>query len=148
MRGLGRTVLISLAAYLLIKIVSKGSAAKNLLVSFANISYAFEGTALILIINISVKNAAAEIIKLNSVQGNIYFNGSHIGIAENNYQVIIGSQKETIIPFRVRVMVTSVIDQLVKIFTGQLRGQAMLNFKGTANVEGLPIPVDINYSLV
>ncbi len=95
-------------------------------------------------VNIGVQNPSSNALTLNSFVGNLYINGSNFGPVSSFATTVIQPNSETVIPVNVSPNILGIASQTAEIIQNGFDGLTG-ELKGTANVNGAPLPIDINF---
>lgn len=109
----------------------------------------FDGITPIAVLDIYAQNPTGSTYDLSAISGQLYFNGTNIGnIAYFNPLTIAAvSQTKIIVP--VRLSLIGAATQLLPILTGGLKiPQAVMRVVGTVNVNSIPAPIDLSFSII
>lgn len=146
-KNLAKAGIIGLSAFLLYKVFAKGTAVSKLNISISKINFAYAPSGLILTFMLNVSNTVAETILLNSLEGEIFFNGELLGTVNNDLQITIPASGSKIIPLSVNLFFLPSVNVITDLISGKLKGNANFEFKGIARVENFDFPVTLKYSL-
>jgi hypothetical protein len=96
------------------------------------------------ILDVALTNNTDTIVNLNSIVGVISFNGQIVGNVNYNTNLIIDAGKTTILTIAADINNINVFNQLLLFINYK---NAIVNFKGTVNAQGLIIPINYDYDL-
>lgn len=132
-----------IAAYFLLRAKAAG---RLLFYPGAFQSMAFEGAVPVAEIELVVQNTSNASIVINSIAGNAYANGYLIGNISQFQPVTIVGNSETRFPVRIRFMLISVVNDIIRAFqTGSFHQEIMI--EGSANAEGITIPLNLKFGV-
>ena len=138
---------IAAAAAAIYFIIKKSSFAKNLIFSFNNIKPVGKWFQPELIITLSVQNPTRQAARITAISGTLYLDDKAISnIASFNPQ-IIQPQMESLISFSAKPGIIGIANIIKEIFTGTKSKQYRFKFIGTANVDGVLLPIDQEFIL-
>jgi LEA14-like dessication related protein len=134
---------IAAAAAAIFFILRRSSFAKNLIFSFNNIKLVGKLLQPELIITLSVQNPTRQAARITAISGTLFLDDRAISNISNFNQQIIQPQMESLISFSARPGVIGIANVLKEIFFNKTRNkQYTFKFIGTANVEGVLLPID------
>jgi LEA14-like dessication related protein len=133
---------IAAAAAAIYFIIQKSSFAKNLIFSFNNIKPIGKWWQPELIITLSVQNPTNQAAKITSISGTLYLTDKAISNISSFTQQIIQPQTESLISFSAKPGVIGIANVLKELFLGNKTKQYVFKFIGTANVDGILLPID------
>jgi hypothetical protein len=127
-------------------ILTRRSLAKNITFDISDVK--FKGTALKPIIQIffSVQNPTNQKATLKGLNGKILFNGSPFANVTNFVEQTILPRQETIISIDVKPSIMGLSSTIIDIIRGRNRG-GNISFEGSANVDGILLPIVQSYDL-
>ena len=131
-----------------IYILSKVSAAATVnSLNFIVSGYSFNTNGLYPTINVNVtaQNVTNDSVLFNALAANAYLNGAFIGNVAGFQPVLINARSQSLIPLSILVNVTGVVSDVVSIFSGSAGSSVLLEIKGSANISGVVVPLDITY---
>jgi hypothetical protein len=134
--------------FILYKVISKGTAIKDLLLSIDKINYTFSGSSLILTLMVKVNNAKQESILLNTINADLFLNDFIIGSVDNDFNISIPAANSVLIPVSIELLYMPVINSIISIISGKFKSMATFILKGSAKVEDIPFPINLKYSLL
>ena len=138
---------IAAAAAAIYFIIRKSSFAKNLIFTFNNIKPVGQWYKPELIITLSVQNPSNSTAKITAISGTLYLSDKAISNISSFTQQIIQPQSESLISFSARPGVLGVVNILKDLFLGTKNKKYNFKFIGTANVDGILLPIDQEFIL-
>ena len=138
---------IAAAAAAIYFIIRKSSFAKNLIFSFNNIKPVGKWWQPELIITLSVQNPTNQVATIRAISGTLYLSDKAISNISNFNQQNIQPQMESLISFSARPGVVGIANVIKEIFSGTKSKQYTFKFIGSANVEGVLLPIDQEFIL-
>jgi LEA14-like dessication related protein len=136
---------IAAGAALIYFLLRKSSFAKNLIFSFNNIKPVGKWFNPELIITLSVQNPTNQAARISAISGTLYLGDKAISNISSFTQQIIQPQLESLISFSARPGVIGIANVLKEIWTGTKEKKYSFKFIGTANVDGILLPIDQEY---
>lgn len=133
---------IAAAAAAIYFIIRKSSFAKNLIFSFNNIKPVGKLYKPELIITLAVQNPSNQAAKITAISGTLYLSDKAISNISSFNQQIILPQSESLISFTARPGVIGIANVIKDLFNGVKNKQYVFKFVGTANVNGILLPID------
>lgn len=95
---------------------------------------------------LGVQNPTGAAIQLNSLAGSIQVNGSNLGNVSDFSPVVIAPNSETDIPLYLTANVFGIAGSLLGQLDGnEGAGNFNANLVGTANINNIPVPVNLNF---
>jgi LEA14-like dessication related protein len=138
---------IAAAAAAIYFIIRKSSFAKNLIFSFNNIKPVGKWFQPELIITLAVQNPTNQVATIKAISGTLYLSGKAISNISNFNQQLIQPQMESLISFSAKPGIIGIANVIKEIFTEKNRKQYNFKFIGTANVDGVLLPIDQEFIL-
>jgi hypothetical protein len=138
---------IAAAAAAIYFIIRKSNFAKNLIFSFNNIKPVGKWFQPELIITLSVQNPTNQVATIKAISGTLYLSGKAISNISNFNQQLIQPQMESLISFSAKPGIIGIANVIKEIFTEKNRKQYNFKFIGTANVDGVLLPIDQEFIL-
>jgi LEA14-like dessication related protein len=139
---------IAAAAAAIFFILRRSSFAKNLIFSFNNIKLVGKLLQPELIITLSVQNPTRQAAKITAISGTLYLDDKAISNISNFNQQVIQPQIESLISFSARPGVIGIANVLKEIFFSKTKNkQYTFKFIGSANVDGVLLPIDQEFIL-
>lgn len=138
---------IAAAAAAIYFIIRKSSFAKNLIFSFNNIKPVGKWWKPELIITLSVQNPTNQAAKITAIIGTLFLTDKSISNISSFTQQIIQPQTESLISFSARPGVIGIANVLKELFLGNKTKQYNFKFIGSANVDGVLLPIDQEFIL-
>jgi LEA14-like dessication related protein len=136
---------IAAAAAAIYFILKKSSFAKNLIFSFNNIKPVGKWFNPELIITLSVQNPTNQAATITAISGTLYLSDKAISNISSFTQQVIQPQMESLISFSAKPGVIGIANVLKEIWTGTKEKKYSFKFIGTANVDGILLPIDQEY---
>jgi LEA14-like dessication related protein len=140
-------IYIAAGAALIYFLLRKSSFAKNLIFSFNNIKPVGQWYKPELIITLSVQNPTRSAAKITAISGTLYLSDKAISNISNFNQQIIAPQSDSLISFSAKPGLIGIANVLKQIFSGEKDKQYNFKFIGSANVDGILIPIDQEFIL-
>jgi hypothetical protein len=134
--------LIAGGVFVLSKLSAAGVASRlNLFIS----SYSLSITGIYPVINIVVtaQNVTSSDLQFSALAANVFLNGTLIGNISGFTSVLIPATAQVNIPLQATINASQVISDVVAILSGSAQVAAVIEIKGTANVSGLILPIDL-----
>ena len=139
---------IAAAAAAIFFILRRSSFAKYLIFSFNNIKLVGKLLQPELIITLSVQNPTRQAAKITAISGTLYLDDKAISNISNFNQQVIQPQIESLISFSARPGVIGIANVLKEIFFSKTKNkQYTFKFIGSANVDGVLLPIDQEFIL-
>jgi len=138
---------IASAAAAIYFIIRKSSFAKNLIFSFNNIKPVGQWYKPELIITLSVQNPTNQVAKITAISGTLYLSDKAISNISSFNQQIIQPQMESLILFSAKPGIVGIANVIKEIWTGTKSKQYIFKFIGSANVDGVLLPIDQDFIL-
>ncbi len=143
-----KTLLILGGALLAWPLISKAVAGSKLSIVFSRIkSVNYQGGQLQIIIELRAINPSNQDFTIRSLHGDLYFNGTSVGQGFILSPLTIQPNSYTDLPITFTLTTGQAANAIYNLVTGGTSGGATLNFKGSANVDGLPIPINQTFGL-
>lgn len=137
------------AAYLLWKSGNYLYNATRLQFYMAKIGFQFSGINPTIVIDVMAQNPTTSNYQLYSLIGKLYFNDSEIGNISYYTPVAVVPNAQTKIAIPVRVSLLGAGAQLYAYYSGsQKLSKADLRIVGTVNVDNIPAPIDLTFSII
>jgi LEA14-like dessication related protein len=133
--------LVGIGVYLTNKI----TLAKNLDFTINNIAFKLGLPISELFITLNIINKTAETGSINSIDGNVYFNKELIGKISQQNELKIMSNSITKISFTVRLNSSKSVESLVNAIA---KKEATINFNGSLKIDGVFLPLNIDYKIL
>lgn len=138
---------IAAAAAAIYFIIRRSSFAKNLIFNFNNIKPVGKWWQPELIITLSVQNPTNQVATIRAISGTLYLSDKAISNISSFNQQLIQPQMESLISFSVRPGVVGIANVIKEIFAGTKSKQYNFKFIGSANVDGVILPIDQEFIL-
>jgi LEA14-like dessication related protein len=138
---------IAAAAAAIYFIIRKSSFAKNLIFSFNNIKPAGKLLSPEFIVTLSVQNPTSQAATITAISGTLYLDDKAISNISSFNQQTIMPKTETLISFSAKPGLIGIANVVKEIWTGNKSKHYNIKFIGSANVEGVLIPIDQEYIL-
>jgi LEA14-like dessication related protein len=136
-------------AYLLYRGISKGYGASRLGYYIAKIAPRFNDFALTLDFHIGVQNPTNESFTIQSLSGELFTNGKPIGNISSFTLTEIKPNAQTIFIASVRLPLLSLGAELWNALQGGVTSISQkLKIVGTVNVDNIPVPVQMEYTIL
>ncbi len=135
--------IVGLAAYWF---YSKSKALLGLIFAAGKITGAsLTGGAPVIDLSLTVQNTSTSSLVINSFAGNVYANGTLVGNVGNFSPVAIPANSQTALPVTAQLQIIGLANDILKaVDTGTLSQN--INIKGSANVNGIQLPVDVTFA--
>ncbi len=150
----GSIVIASVLAYLGITALRKKGTADKLQFYVHKVAVRFSGLTPILDIILGVQNPTGEALRIGSIVGDLYINGSYVAAIAGYTMTDIKALSASYFPISARLSVFGVVSQAMDIVKAITAGgisslvNQVLAFKGFVNAEGLTIPLDFSYKVL
>jgi hypothetical protein len=128
-------------------IYRKKTFAKSLIFSFNNIKLVGKWYNPEIIVFISVQNPTNQSITIQAISGTLYLTDKAISNISSFTQQKIQPQIESLISFSAKPGVVGIANVLKEIWSGTRSKKYNFKFVGSANVEGVLLPIDIEFNL-
>jgi len=138
-------LLIAAGAFLAYRIYTKIDTAQNLVFAISKIGSAITGQGVVLSLFITARNIKRENILINSLAGELKYNGEKIGTFTNDLQIDILPEQTTVVPINVLLFYSGITDIIISILNGSLQQRAIFTLQGTAVVENISLPFKVDY---
>lgn len=136
---------IAAAAAAIYFIIRKSSFTKNLIFNFNNIKPAGKLLSPEFIITLSVQNPTNQAATITAITGTIYLDDKAISNISSFNQQTIMPKSESLISFSVKPGLIGIANVIREIWSGKKTKQYKIKFIGSANVEGVLLPIDQEY---
>lgn len=143
---MNKKVLLLLTSLAALYLLAKKSLAKKLQFSFKSFSTSGSITKPKINIQLSALNPSNQTAKINSIVGELYVNDSFIGDVSSFVPQVIAPNAESIVSFQITPSLLSAFSTVKNLIINKGKGYKFV-FKGNANVDGLVVPLEQNYSL-
>jgi hypothetical protein len=95
---------------------------------------------------LGVQNPTGSAIQLNSIAGSVNVNGSPIGNVSNFSPIVIQPNAETDVPLYLTANLFGLAGGVINQLDGnEGSGNFTASLSGTANVNNIPVPVNLNF---
>lgn len=128
--------------------MKKGAAVANLGFSIGKVKIGIIGITPVLDITVKIGNTSNQTFNVNALYGQVYVNNIAAGSVESYTPTVIQPIAQTDYPLRLRLGIAGIAKQIVDIVQGKSAVAADIRFIGTANVDTLVFPIDINYRIL
>ena len=136
------------AAVYAITNIKKGAAVANLGFSISKVKIGIIGITPVLDITVKIGNTSNQTFNVNALAGQIYVNNIAAGAVEAYTPTVIQPIAQTDYALRLRLGIAGIAKQVIDIINGKAAVAADIRFVGTANVDTLVFPIDINYRIL
>ncbi len=102
----------------------------------------------VLQVGVMAQNVTNGSLQFNALAANAFLNGTLIGNVSGFTPVTIMPVSQVTIPLTILVNATEIISDVISILTGSAGVAATVEIKGTANISGLILPVDLIYKAI
>jgi len=99
-----------------------------------------------LIVRLGMMNPTGSSATINSIVGSIYIKGSAVATVENYTTIKILPKSKSFIDLTISPSGAGIFS-FVKSLINQGIKNISANFKGNANIDGITVPLDINYTV-
>jgi LEA14-like dessication related protein len=113
-------------------------------IQFSLESVKLSGTKLI--VRLGMMNPTGSSATINSIVGSIYIKGSAVATVENYTTIKILPKSKSFIDLTISPSGAGIFS-FVKSLINQGIKNISANFKGNANIDGITVPLDINYTV-
>lgn len=96
-------------------------------------------------LNIIVQNPTSGSLTLNSIAGYFYVNGSQTGNVSFFTPTLISPNSQTLINLQLSVNDISLVQTLLN-YVNSGTGTLLVEVKGTANANNVPVPIDLSFN--
>lgn len=142
-----KTLLIAGGVLLALPLVKKAFAGAKLNIVFSRVkNIGYQGGQLKVTIELRALNPTGEVFTINSLLGNLFFNSASIGQGFILSPLTIQPNSYTDLPITFTVDPGQAANAIYDIATNGKPGAA-LQFKGSANVDGVPLPINQTFNL-
>jgi len=128
--------------------LQKGQAVTNLGFSIGSVKIGLIGVTPVLDIVVKISNTSNQQFSVNALYGQVYVNDISAGAVEAFTPVVVKPIAQTDYPLRVRLGIAGIAKQIIDIIQGKSQVQANVRFMGSANVDTLVFPVDVQYRIL
>lgn len=128
--------------------LSTAGVASRLNLYIASFNFTMSGITPILQVGVMAQNVTNGSLQFNALAANAFLNGTMIGNVSGFVPVTILPVSQATIPLSIIVNATQIISDVVSILTGSAGVAANIEIKGTANISGLILPVDLIYKAI
>ncbi len=136
---------IAAAAAAIYFLIRKSSFSKNLIFNLSNIKPAGKLISPEFIITLSVQNPTNQAATITAITGTLYLDNKAISNISSFNQQTIQPKTESLISFSAKPGLIGIANVIREIWTGQKNRQYTIKFIGSANVEGILLPIDQEY---
>ena len=98
----------------------------------------------VLILTIAANNPINATATVSNLISDIFVNKKKVGVATNDFDIVIAKNSTTNFDLHVSILPITAITSIFEIFKN-FGGEIKLS--GSANVDGINFPIDINYSI-
>lgn len=138
--------LVGVAGFLAYSLLRKGAAATDLLFFPDGIKgFYFKNGSPIVRFGMRVQNTSNQNFTINSFACNVTSNGTTIGNASFFGAQGIAANSQTVLVIEIQLFALSIVQEIINAISTK-NFQFPLQLTGTANVDGLVIPVNLNYT--
>lgn len=125
----------------------KGRALGNLIINPGQISQMyFDGSGPVIVFTLSVANTSSVGLRIDSIAGNIYSNGTLIGNISSFLPVLVAANNQSFIEVSARLRILGLVNDLIRSYTYK-NFQQNIKLQGFANVEGIQMPLDLDFTV-
>lgn len=129
-----------------IYLLTRRSLAKNLVFNLSDVKFLGSVLKPIIKISFSVQNPSNQTATLKGVAGTLIFNGNPISNVSNFEQQTINARSESTITIDVKPSILGIASTIIDAIKGK-RITGTITFNGSANVDGVLIPIKQDYAL-
>ena len=108
--------------------------------------FSFEDSMPVIYTEVLVQNTSNVAITIYSMAGNVSANDTLVGNLSDFTPVTINPNSEGSIPIKIRFQLLGIVSDIMNAFNTGIRSQT-LNVEGSANGNGVQIPVKLTYKL-
>jgi hypothetical protein len=147
-------ILTGLAAFIGIKAFAKKKAADKLQFFVQKVSFRLSVLTPILDINVGISNPTSEPLRVASIVGELYINGTFVAMISGYRPTVIPGPGQTIFPISARLQASGIVQQGIAIVQAIQDGGAaailnqVIRFKGNVLAEGITLPLDFTYKVL
>jgi LEA14-like dessication related protein len=106
----------------------------------------FDGDTPVITITLIAHNTSNQQMTINSLDGNISANGTYIGNASSFIPQTIFPNSQSTVKVDIRLGVFNIVNDIIRAFQfGNF--QQVINFTGSANVDNIQVPINMNYTV-
>lgn len=127
---------------------SKKRAADILNYNIQGFSAGWNGTAPEIQMRINVQNPGNDDFQINGITGNLYSGESLVGSVSSFVPTRIPGPGQNILPVNIRVGILGVAIDVYNLIVSGVGSGRSLKFAGFINVNGLVLPLELNYNLL
>lgn len=134
-------IFIGLGLYLVTGIAKK-AAAQRLIFRIQNIKAEEHGLNFYLTVNIVISNPTSQDFNVSSLSGSLSINGQSIGVVSSFQKTLIAANSQAIYPITIVIGLVGAGLDIFNLISNPSGGLS-LQISGTANIEGVAIPVNV-----
>lgn len=142
-----KPLLIAGGAYYLYTLIAKGGAAASLNYRVVKVSISFDGLTPILQLTIGVQNPTNQSFTIRSIVGDITSNDNYLANVSSFTASYIVPNAESLLQINARVSVLGLASDVYDTITGNSDIRQNIKFAGSVNVDGVVIPLKLNYAI-
>jgi LEA14-like dessication related protein len=138
-------LLLTLGGVFVLSKITAAGAASRLNFIIANVGFSQTGITSVLNLVINVQNPTNTPFTISSLAGNVLLNGNLIGNIAGFNQTIVAANSQTPLGVTVSLSTIATLNDLYSVFSA---GHAIVTVQGTANVDNIPLPINLTYTVV
>jgi len=135
-------------AVFLASTMQKGQAVANLAFQLGKVKISFQGVTPVLDLIVKIGNTSNQTLTVKAVHGQVYVNNVSAGTVQSFTQTQILPTTQIDFPLQIRLGIAGIARQIIDIINGQAAVQADVRLVGTANVDTMVFPLDVNYRII
>lgn len=144
-----KPLVFAAAGYLLYRAANKAWGATRLNYFLQRPSVRMDGWTPVVYLPVAVQNVSSASYTLRGFTGTLYANGYEVSNISNFQLVVIKPHAQTTVTIDARLHLISIAWDLFNILSGSGGLSQEITLTGTANVEGVPIPIGpLKYKLL
>ena len=106
----------------------------------------FDGATPVITITLIAHNTSNQQMTINSLDGNISANGTYIGNASSFIPQTILPNSQSTVKVDIRLGIFNIVNDIIRAFQfGNF--QQVITFEGSANVDNIQVPLNMNYTV-
>lgn len=147
MKAILKPLLIAGGVYYLYNLIAKGGAAASLNYRVAKVDVSLDGLTPLVQITIGVQNPTNQNFTIRSIVGDISSNGSYLANVSSFTAAYVAPNAESLIVINARVSLVGALTDLYDTLQGNGSIQQKIKFGGSVNVDGVVVPLNMNYTI-
>lgn len=142
---------ITVAGIFILSKALTASAAPRLNFLIGDVKLAYSGLQPVLTLTLQVQNPTNTGFTVNAVVANVTLNGEYIGNVSGFTPVYIAptsgpTPTTNVIPLQVLISTGGLVSDITDILTGAVSLHAQFEISGTVNLDGLLVPLNVQYN--